>query len=91
MSALAGPWTAETLLAAAVDRGRDRITAAAGGVRIDGRAASDSELRLLVELTRSGLIDLNTLDTPEGARCARPTRAGHKQHRRWRHLVGSAG
>ncbi|MFC4000914.1 hypothetical protein ACFS2C_28110 [Prauserella oleivorans] len=90
MTTATAPWTADTLLAAAVDRSRDRITVRNGGIRIDGRPATESELRLLAELAHSGLIDLNTLDAPDGGRCCWPTRAGQQQARRWRHYIGTA-
>ncbi|TDX84958.1 hypothetical protein [Amycolatopsis arida] len=79
-------WTVESLLAAAADHARDRITAHGGRIRIDGRAAGDSELRLLADLVHSGLVDLNTQVRP-GTRCCWITTMGRWQLRRWSRFV----
>lgn len=76
-------WTAETILAAAVDEARDRITVHGTQVRIDGRPANGSELRLIAELVHGGLIDLATKDKRPGARCCWATSLGRRQARRW--------
>ncbi|TKG61567.1 hypothetical protein [Prauserella endophytica] len=78
-------WTAESILAAASDDTRDRITAHGPRIRIDDRPATDSELRLLADLAHSGLIDLNT-QVPVGRRCCWVTAPGRKQARRWARL-----
>jgi len=83
-------WTAETLLAAAVDE-VDRITVDVDRlVRIDGRVATTSELRLLASLCQTGQIVLNTLDPADGARCCWVTRSGKRLARRWGQRVGAA-
>lgn len=84
-------WTAETILAAAAADEVDRITVDADRmVRIDGRVATTSELRLLASMCQTGQVDLNTLDPADGARCCWATRSGKRLARRWGQRVGAA-